>query len=173
VQPLRVGLTTDGWHTLSIQMPILPNEAKMEEYAPLFEEVEPRIKAAIDHLTSNGVNNIVLVAHSLGSAMGAYYLTKPDPGVTAYVGIGMSASATDNRMNQAHTLSSVTLPVLDLYGSEDLEDVVKNAPKRLAAAKKAGNKHYTQIKTPGANHFYDGKDAELLSTVKKWLNEQK
>jgi len=31
VQPIRVAMTEYGWHTLSIQMPILHNDAKYEE----------------------------------------------------------------------------------------------------------------------------------------------
>ena len=42
IRPLRVGLTDYGWHTLSIQMPILLNEATGIEYAPLFDEVTGR-----------------------------------------------------------------------------------------------------------------------------------
>lgn len=77
IQPLRVGLTEHGWHTLSIQMPILHNEASYDDYAPLFEEVTPRIQAAIKHLQAIGVSRIILIGHSLGSAMGAYHYQNP------------------------------------------------------------------------------------------------
>lgn len=50
IQPLRTQLPDHGWASLSLQMPILPNEAKSEEYAPLFNEVIPRIQAGVDHL---------------------------------------------------------------------------------------------------------------------------
>ena len=59
VQPLRVGLTEHHWNTLSIQMPILPNEAEYEEYAPLYDAVAPRIDAAIKYLKNNGSKEIV------------------------------------------------------------------------------------------------------------------
>ena len=50
IQPLRVGLTEHGWNTLSIQMPILANDADYSDYAPLYDEVAPRINAAIKYL---------------------------------------------------------------------------------------------------------------------------
>ena len=66
VQPLRVGLTEHDWNTLSIQMPILPNEAEYKDYAPLYDEVAPRIDAAIKYLKENGSKDIVLIGHSQG-----------------------------------------------------------------------------------------------------------
>ena len=46
VQPIRVGMAGHGWNTLSIQMPILHNEAQYEEYVALYPEVPPRLRAA-------------------------------------------------------------------------------------------------------------------------------
>lgn len=172
VQPLRVGLTNHGWNTLSIQMPILLNDAEYKEYAPLFEEVAPRIQAAIKYLKDTGNTKITLIGHSLGSAMGAYFLTKNNSDITGFIGIGMDALAKDKRMNQAHTLKQITIPVLDLYGQHD-DSSVKTAKNRIAAAKQAGNKHYTQIMDKDANHFYDGKDTSLVNTIAAWLNKLK
>lgn len=173
VQPLRVDLTEHGWNTLSIQMPILPNEAEHHEYAPLFEEVSPRITAAIKQLKSTGNSRIVIVSHSLGSAMAAYHLSKSSADISGFAGIGMSASSKDKRMNQSHSLTHIKIPVLDLYGEDDLEEVLKTIKYRAAAATNSGNKHYTQIKTNGANHFFDGKENELVTTVAKWLKQFK
>ena len=72
IQPLRVGLTEHNWNTLAIQMPILPNEAEYHEYAPLYDEVPPRIDASIKYLQENGSKDIVLIGHSQGAAMAAY-----------------------------------------------------------------------------------------------------
>lgn len=43
IEPLRMELPEYGWHTLSLQMPILGNEAENKDYAPLFAEVPARI----------------------------------------------------------------------------------------------------------------------------------
>ncbi len=170
IQPLRTNLPDHGWATLSLQMPILKNEAKSEEYAPLFAEVRPRIQAGIDYLKKQGIQNIVIVAHSLGSSMAAYYLSdKPDPAVTAFVGIGMSQHKADPKMDTVVSLRKITLPVFDIYGSRDLPQVLSSVKARATAATKAGNKRYTQLKIEGADHFFNNQDAVLVKRVRGWL----
>ena len=171
IQPLRVDLTENGWHSLSIQMPILANEAEYIDYAPLFEEVTPRINTAIKHLKTMGVKTIILIGHSMGSSMGAYHLSKSVNDISGFIGIGMGSVGNDNRMNQTHTLSKINIPVLDLYGEADLDSVLNTTKQRKDAAKKADNRHYTQVVTKGANHFYDDKDEALVNAVTKWLKQ--
>lgn len=171
VQPLRVGLTEHNWNTLSIQMPVLANEAEYPEYAPLYDEVAPRIDAAIKYLKDNGSKEVILIGHSQGSAMTAYYLSTTKPDVKGFVAIGMAAFAGDPRMNSIKSLETINIPVLDLYGSEDLEEILASVKARAAAAEKAGNKNYTQIQITG-NHFFDGEEEALLETVADWLEKQ-
>jgi pimeloyl-ACP methyl ester carboxylesterase len=171
IQPLRVGLTEYNWNTLSIQMPILPNEAEYTEYAPLYDEVAPRINAAIKYLQDNGSNNIILVGHSQGAAMTAYYLSTPRKDVSGFVAIGMASFADDPRMNSIKALEKINVPVLDLYGGEDLELVLSSSRARAESANIAGNKNYTQVKLPGSNHFFDGRENELVESVAGWLDK--
>ncbi len=70
IQPLRTGLPQQGWSTLSIQMPVLPNEATTADYAPLFDEVAPRLDAAVAYLKGKGADRIAIIAHSLGATHG-------------------------------------------------------------------------------------------------------
>jgi len=170
VQPLRVGLTTHNWNTLSIQMPILPNEAEYKDYAPLYDEVAPRIDAAIKYLKENGSEDIVLIGHSQGSAMTVYYLSRSKPDVKGFVAIGMAAFAGDPKMDSIKSLEKINLPILDLYGSDDLEEIKASAKSRVAAAEKAGNKNYTQKQITG-NHFFDGQEKALVETVADWLDK--
>jgi len=170
VQPLRVGLTRHGWNTLSIQMPVLANDAKYQDYAPLYDEVAPRINAAIKFLRDNGSKEIVLLGHSQGATMSAYYLSTSKPDIKGFVAIGIGSFEGDTRMNSVKALEKIHIPVLDLYGSEDLEEVFASTAQRAAAAKKAGNKNYTQMKIKG-NHFYDGQEDELVKTVADWLDK--
>lgn len=170
IQPLRVGLTEHNWNTLSIQMPILGNEAEYNEYAPLYDEVAARIDAAIKYLKDNGSKDIVLLGHSQGSSMTAYYLRTSKQDIKGFVAIGIAAFAEDQRMNSIRSLEKITLPVLDLYGTEDLENILASVEIRSEAAKKAGNKNYTQIKITG-NHFFDGHEDELVETVAGWLEK--
>ena len=170
VQPLRVGLTEHHWNTLSIQMPILANEAKNEEYASLYDEVAPRINAAIKYLKNSGAKDIVLIGHSQGATMTAYYLTTSKQDIDGFVAIGMSAIEEFPSMNSIKALEKIKIPVLDLYGSEDLVTVISAFESRAAAAKKAGNKNFSQKQIAG-NHFYDSEEDNLVKTVAEWLEK--
>lgn len=171
IQPLRVGLVGHNWNTLSIQMPILANDAEYIDYAPLYDEVAPRIDAAIQYLKNNGSKDIVLIGHSLGASMTTYYLSTSKQNIKGFVAIGIPAFAKDTRMNSIKALGKITVPVLDLYGENDLENILATVSDRANAAKKSGNKNFTQIKITGANHFFDGKENELLEAVAGWLEE--
>jgi len=67
INPLRVGLPEKGWRTLSLQLPVLPNDASAQDYQPLMKEVPGRIEAGIKYLQSNGSKKIIIVAHSMGA----------------------------------------------------------------------------------------------------------
>lgn len=169
VRPLRVGLAEYGWHTLSIQMPILLNDADSFQYAPLLDEVSVRIKAAIDYLKDNGQREIVIAAHSMGATMTMRYTQDvADPAILGLVLIGMqggSETVYDNTL----ALKNIRIPVLDLYGSEDLPEVLDYTERKASAS--AENKAFQQIEVEGANHFFDGFDDELVDTVAKWLQD--
>lgn len=168
VQPLRVELTTDGWNTLSLQMPILGNDATAKDYEPLMKEVPARIDAGIRYMFNNGAKKVVIIAHSMGAQMANYYLAhkkvykeaQTETPIIAYIGIGMNVGNTKY-------LKKIKIPVLDLYGEKDLPGVLESAPKRALAA--AHNKKYKQQKIAGANHFFEGQDEDLLKAVKEAL----
>jgi len=171
IQPLRSELPNHGWATLSIQMPILANDAKYSEYAPLIKDVPARINAAIDYLNNKFYKNVVIVAHSLGSTMANSYLSKSSKRVRAYVAIGMGASNdAPDELNNLKYLRNITLPTLDLYGSQDLDSVLDSVKQRRQAARKAENKNYRQLEVSGANHFFNGQEEELIRQVKSWLS---
>lgn len=173
VHPLRTQLPDYGWHTLSIQLPILSNEAEYIDYAPLYDEVAPRFEAAVAFLKKKGIQNIVVVAHSQGTTMSAYYMAnKPKHDIRAFVAIGMrGAFNKDERMDGLNSLKKITIPTFDLYGEQDLEQVLDSSEKKMRTAKKAGNKNYTQLKVPGANHFFVGKEDILVKRVRGWLEK--
>ncbi|MCW9031263.1 MAG: alpha/beta hydrolase family protein [Gammaproteobacteria bacterium] len=171
VRPLRSQLPDHGWVTLSIQLPVLSNEAEYKDYIPLFKDVAPRIKAGIAFLKAKGIKNIVIVAHSLGSSMAAHYLAdKPDPEIRAFVAVGVSGNMhKDDPVGYLTSLKTIKVPVLDIFGSHDLTPVLQSEKSKAAVARKAGNKNYTQVKIPGANHFFDNKDEVLVKRVRGWL----
>jgi len=170
ISPLRKNLPETGWSTLAVQLPIRPNEADFTDYPPLFPEANARISAAIRYLQKQGLRNIVLVGHSLGAAMGAYFLAQKAPdseAVRAFVGIGMG-HAPGTVAHTPDALAKITLPVLDLYGTQDLRGVLGSTKAR--AASQVDNAGYRQLAIAGADHFFRGLDTTLVKRVSSWLN---
>lgn len=166
IYPLRSGLLETGITTLSIQMPVLPNEAEPSEYLPLFAEVPGRLDAALASLEDSGYTDVTVVAHSLGAAMAVYALTEaPSTRVNSLVIVGMSPGG-DNQVN-IRRLQKIKMPLFDLFGSHDLEAVLATAQQRAAAAAASGD--FRQQRVAGANHFFQGFEAELVQQVLDWL----
>lgn len=169
IRPLRVEMTESGWRTLSIQMPVLANDAESYQYTPLFDEVPARFTAAIGHLQAAGIEQIVIAAHSMGAAMSAFYLAEtPNAPIEAFVAVGINAGQKDPRVNAATSLGRIKIPVREIYGSDDIPAVLETVDKRKAAAAKAGN-DYSQVVVEGANHFFDDHTEALLEQVNAWL----
>lgn len=173
IEPLREQLPEHGWAVLSLQMPILPNDATDKDYAPLFEEAPPRIQAGVDFLKGKGVKNIVFMGHSLGNSMASYYLTgKPDPAVHAVVVIsGGLGVVNDPKADSTKNFAKVSLPFLDIYGSQDQEGVLQAVKQRGELLKKT-NPHYEQVKIEGADHFYVQFEDQLVKRVRSWLTKK-
>jgi pimeloyl-ACP methyl ester carboxylesterase len=170
INPLRSDLPDHGWSTLSIQMPILANDAALEDYAPLFDEVAPRVEAAINFLREQNNQTIVLLGHSLGASMAARYLSSNgQQKIQGFVAIGLSVTEGNDKMNSALALEKIRLPVLDLYGSRDLDGVLSSVRARKKAARKAGNANYQQLEIEGADHFFVGMEDTLTRRVYGWL----
>ena len=172
VQPIRVRMATRGWNTLSIQLPILEKSAAYEDYVSLYPEVLPRIRAATEYLAEQGVETIVVVAHSQGATMASYYLARVKHDVKAFVAIGMSSQHIQATVNSAESLKLINIPVLDVFGSRDFPTVLRTAEARQEAS--SHNKAYRQFVIEEAYHFFDNTDHEhqLLETMSAWLDEQ-
>lgn len=170
IHPLRTALPEYGWKTLSIQMPVAAADASGWVYAELIPEAFPRIAAAVAYLKQQGVASIVLVGHSLGARMGVEYLAQGVPEeVKAYVAIGLPAGKAVADGGVLAALEKLQLPLLDIYGSQDIDAVLQSAPARLRAARLAENPAYRQRRIDGADHFFTGLDDTLLAEVRAWL----
>ncbi len=170
VYPLRSELPNYGWATLSIQMPILPNEATLKDYIPLMQEAAPRIQAAQAFLKAKGVEPVVIIAHSLGAYMAVRALT--DSGIADLRGlvvIGMGSSDLDPQLTTTTDIANLALPVYDLYGSRDLDEVLAVAPARAAAMRMSKHSQFRQQAVEGADHFFVGLEEELVRNVRGWL----
>ena len=169
VQPIRGEMAAHGWNTLSIQMPILHNEAQYEEYVALYPEVPPRLRAAEVFLKDRGIQTLLIVAHSQGATMSSYYISRHPSHIKGLIAIGMGATQKDSDINSAQSLKKITIPVLDLYGDDDLPGVLETADARKTAA--GHNARYSQQVIHGANHFFDGMEDELISAVADWARQ--
>ena len=175
IQPLRSQLPDKGWATLSLQMPVLPNNAYDRDYVPLFKEVPERINAGLDFLSQQNINNIVLMGHSLGANMASDFLARQgDRRVNAFVGIGMMGlkqPAGYRVLDNVASLQKIKLPVLDIYGSKTNDKVLYTADRRARVIKRTGHIHSRQIKIDGSNHFFQGYEDILLNNIATWLDE--
>ena len=150
-----------GWTTLSIQLPVLDNEATPDAYDAIISEASPRIAAALEFLQNQGVKGSYIVAHSMGSRMASDFLANTDNAVKGFVGIGMNVGTVDY-------FDQYALPVLDIYGSDDLSGVLGSAADRASRA--SGNPLYTQVVVDGADHFFNASEDALLARVTTWLD---
>lgn len=170
VSPLRTVLPEHGWHTLSLQMPVLEKDATYYDYVPLFPAAFPRIAAGIAFLREQGISRIVIIAHSCSVHMTMAYIEAfGDAEIDGFVGIGMGATDFGQPMKKPFPLERMTVPVLDVFGSDDFPAVVREAPARAAAEGSAGNALSRQVMVEGADHYFRDKDDELIAVVSAWL----
>jgi pimeloyl-ACP methyl ester carboxylesterase len=158
---LRSQLAEHGYSTLSVQMPVLANEAVADDYPVTFAEAAERLQVAVDFLRAKGYRKIAIVSHSMGSRMTHSYLSAhPDAPVAAWVAIGMGS---------ADSYKSMKMPVLDLYGANDLPQVLNGAKQRAASLK--GKANSKQVVVPRADHFFNDRDTELVQNVQRYLDQ--
>ena len=161
---LRMDLADKGYATLAIQMPVLASDAPSDLYEPLFANAAERIATSAAWARSKGYRDLVLVSHSLGNRMSnAYFDRTPAPDFRAWTALGMGAPFS-SKFAQAPVV-----PVLDIYGERDLDPVLKNAPARERIARASGGR---QQRIAGADHFYAGREAELVSLIADHVRRQ-
>lgn len=168
VGTLRQQLVDHGYATLSIQMPILAVDAKPESYAATFPEGAERLQLAAAFLKEKGHKRIGVVSHSMGSRMAHAYMIKNPPEISAWASLGMqNVLGTQTPL----TYESIKVPVLDLYGANDLPNVLAGAVARKNSLKgKAGSK---QIVIPKTDHFFANREDEMVKAIKDFLDSVK
>jgi len=193
IRPLRNDLANHGWNTLSLQMPIKEKQASVIRLDTLYEIAESRINSAIDYLAKNENPNIIIIGrrHSANVAI-KYLVEKPENNekVTALVTI---SSFDSPWINSSQLIRKLPIPYLDVYAQIDTPEVLNSAPKRLTAAKfagqkmdkepqlmlspkvrqlaknKTGNLHYRQTKINGAQPNFSQHQDTLFKTIRGWL----
>ncbi len=171
VYPLRTGLPGHGWHTLSIQMPVLDTTASFYDYMAIIDEAHPRINAAIEFLQQQGIESIILLAHSCSVHMAIDWLHQhPDTATSGFIGIGMGSTDKGQPMRQPFPLQAITIPILDIRGEHDYPAVKRNAPRRWENIQQAGNPLSAQRVVKGARHYFTDHSDALLREVANWLD---
>lgn len=171
IYPLREALLENDITSLSIQMPILANDAEESEYADLYQEAPGRLQAAVDLLKHAGYTRIDIVGHSAGARMAEYYLARDSTdGMNSAVFIGLGSSEVWPECIDA--LARLRVPVLDLYGGKDLDTVLNTVQDRANSGQKNKSGIYRQIRVEEANHFFQGHENELKSVVIDWLQSR-
>ncbi|MGH8736518.1 MAG: DUF3530 family protein [Burkholderiales bacterium] len=162
---LRVALSDMGYATLSIQMPVEAAHAKVADYYPkLFPEAIGRIGAGAAWLADKGYAHPVLLSHSLGSWMSeAYFAATPGAPFAAWVCLGRGGEFGD--------LANVKLPVLDVYGENDLPAVLRARAQRARALE--GKPASAQVMIAAADHFYTGREDALEQAIGSFLGRLK
>jgi alpha/beta superfamily hydrolase len=154
---LRMDLADKGYATLAIQMPVLASDAPADHYEPLLANAAERIASSVAWARNKGYRDLVLVSHSLGNRMAnAYFDRTPSPGFRAWAALGLGAPYSSK------FVQAPPVPVLDVYGEHDLDPVLKSAPARERIAHASGGR---QQRIAGADHFYAGREAELVSLI--------
>ncbi len=173
IKPLRVGLAEKGWHTLSVQMPVLDKKAKYYDYVPIFPYAHERIEAAIDFYKQRGVDNIILIGHGCGAHMSMSYIDKyGDSKISAYVGVGMGATDYKQKLIKPFPLDKMLTPVLDVFGENDFPGVVRLSESRQDLMDVSANAKNAQMVIKGADHYYkeNGSSQVLVKTIDTWLS---
>lgn len=161
ISALRQRLPDLGYATLSVQMPVLKADAKGEDYPATFDQAADRLKIALDFMKAKGYKKVVLVTHSMGCRMTARFLERnPKADVAAWVAIGAPAALNYGKLK---------FPILDLYGEHDLPQVLQAAKARAKGL--GGNPKSAQAVAPKADHFFEGRDEQLVGLVKDYLDK--
>jgi len=158
---LRVALADMGYATLSIQMPVERADAKASDYYPaLFPQALERIGAGAAWLAAKGFARPVLLSHSLGSWMSeSYFAATPEAPFAAWVCLGRGGPFGD--------LDNVRVPLLDVYGRNDLPQVLRWSTQREHALQAhAGSR---QIVIAAADHFYTGREQMLAEQIRAFI----
>ncbi|NKB77826.1 MAG: DUF3530 family protein [Gammaproteobacteria bacterium] len=171
IGPLRVGLAEQGWSTLAIQMPVLEKGKTYYDYLPIIPYAHGRIEAAIDFLKKEGNDVIILASHSCGAHMANDWLNQNgDAQIAGYVAMGLGATDAGQELETPFPIANMTVPILDIYGSEEYPRPLGMVSERQEMLLKNGHPHSAQIIVEGANHYFSAQGDMMIELVGEWLN---
>lgn len=201
IGPIRKALPNHDWNTLAIELPTPAKGADgLWQLEPYFTTSRSRIQAAVDYMQKQGITNIVLIGHGLGAAAAAVCVSGADPlKVSALAAISLGVPpGSDPKPYAPGLLENIHVPILDIYGSRDFDEVTETAAARVAAARRGGlaalrsqrlealkrspqarlpseerNGYiaYRQLELMGADHLFRGAEPTLIKRIVGWLKK--
>lgn len=175
IDRLRSDLADAGFHTLSLQLPILAADAPFGSYGPTLPEAFERVNAGIQYLRKHkGVQRVVLLGHSSGASTALGHTARhPQAGVAGVVAIGAATYPnTTDLLQPVQQLRQIRAAVLDISGGNDLQEVKSHNKERRDAAR-AGRVDFTAVQIAGADHFYTDHYEQLRAQIVAWLGRWK
>ena len=132
----------------------------------MFPDAADRMAKAADWLRARGHAEVVLLSHSMGAWMANEYLdrTHHNTPYKAWIVMGLTGSYSWGMRNYA-------LPVLDLYGEQDVPPALSAAWRRKFALKTGNGSRQAMV--AGADHNYNGKEGALAAVIDGFLRERR
>jgi hypothetical protein len=166
---LRKRLHDLGYTTLAIQMPIAAKEAQVQDYFPrLFPSAGERLRLAAAWLRERGHARIVLVGHTMGAWMSQVHLDElhrssaPLP-YQAWVCITLTGSF-------SNATRDYRLPVLDLYGEQDIPVSVSAAGRRASVLRIVGQGS-RQLMVEAADAQWRGRESQAAQAIDAFIRD--
>jgi alpha/beta superfamily hydrolase len=129
------------------------------------DEVED-VRTALDWLERQFTLPIIFAGFSFGAAVGLRAAC-PDERVTALIGLGLPATAIDDRTYDFEFLRSCTKPKLFVSGSRDQF----GPPDKLEALVASFAEPKKLVRIEAGDHFFEGRLKELRAAVENWIRE--
>ena len=154
---LRLLLADAGYATLAIQMPVRPKETTdATEYMSTFPDATTRLASAHTWLRERGYTKVILASHSMGAWMAnVYFQQTPDAPYAAWIAMGVTGRILPLKWN--------SLPVLDLYGQNDLAANLSSAWLRRAHLMLLPQSQ--QVMIANADHHYTGVETDATRAI--------
>jgi pimeloyl-ACP methyl ester carboxylesterase len=169
--PVRVGMS-DSYNTYSLQLPGLKKQSTYFEYTKIFYDSDERILSAIEYIELMN-KKVIIIAHSCGVHMLMSYIknNKLSDNISSLVLIGSGAVDKGQKLIYEYPYDKIKIPVLDLYGENDFDLVLKKSRERNENIKKNNTKSQ-QIKIKSSDHYHADNSNQVITIVKKWLSNQ-
>ena len=169
IAPLRTGISSPGWGTLSLQMPLLPPQSLADDYGRTVAEAVKRIASGIAFLRERDYSCVVLAGYGFGAAQALAYLARhQDADGLVAVGI-LARDFLQPSLDVPSLLKRIRVPVLDIYGEHDFPKVIEQAHDRRTVLPDSEMVAYEQRVIDGADPYFTDHERELVDAVVEWL----